>query len=75
MWLLICDLFFRLQLEGGRARYLNMGNCFKTILKEEGVLALYKGALPRMVVVGPLFAITLLSFETQKNYMIKHGML
>jgi hypothetical protein len=73
-WNLLSN-YFRLQLEGGRARYLNMANCFKTILKEEGILALYKGAFPRMVVVGPLFAITLLSFETQKNYMIKHGML
>lgn len=65
----------RLQLVGGRERYLNMANCFKTIWKEEGIMALYKGALPRMVVVGPLFAITLLSFETQKNYMIKKGLL
>ncbi len=65
----------RLQLEGGKERYLNMANCFRTILKEEGMLALYKGALPRMVVVGPLFAITLMSFETQKNYMIKNGLL
>ncbi len=74
MFMLFFDLF-RLQLEGGRAKYINMANCFKTIWKEEGMLALYKGAFPRMVVVGPLFAITLLSFETQKNYMIKNGML
>ncbi len=68
-------VFFRLQLAGGKERYLNMGNCFRTILKEEGLLALYKGAIPRMIVVGPLFAITLLSFETQKDYMIKNGLL
>jgi hypothetical protein len=37
--------------------------------------ALYKGALPRMVVVGPLFAITLLAFEAQKKYMVKNGLL
>ena len=33
------------------------------------------GIVPRMVVVGPLFAITLLSFEMQKSYMIKNGLL
>ena len=33
------------------------------------------GAVPRMVVIGPLFAITLLSFEAQKAYMIKNGLL
>lgn len=65
----------RLQAVGGLAKYVSMGNCYRTILKEEGILALYKGAIPRMIVVGPLFAITLLSFETQKNYMIKKGLL
>ena len=33
------------------------------------------GAVPRMVVVGPLFGITLLAFELQKEYMIKKGLL
>ncbi len=52
-----------------------MFNAYGVILKEEGFAALYKGAIPRMVVVGPLFGITLLAFETQKNYMIRNGML
>jgi len=65
----------RLQMSGGKEKYLNMPNTFKRIFQEEGVLALYKGAGPRMLVVGPLFAITLLSFEAQKSYMIKNGLL
>jgi len=65
----------RLQLKGGKERYGNMLNAYKTILKEEGIGALYKGAIPRMMVVGPLFAITLLSFEAQKAYMIRNGLL
>lgn len=65
----------RLQLAGGKEKYGNMPNAFRTILAEEGFWALYKGAVPRMVVVGPLFAITLLSFEAQKSYMIKNGLL
>lgn len=65
----------RLQLKGGKERYGTMGNALKVILKEEGPAALYKGAVPRMLVVGPLFAITLLSFEAQKKYMIKNGLL
>lgn len=52
-----------------------MGTAFRMIVKEEGLSALYKGAIPRMVVVGPLFGITLLAFEAQKAYMIKNGML
>ena len=124
----------RLQMAGGKEKYLNMSNALTQIIKEEGVMALYKGstvcvcmyvcyvcltfsfayakcvsvilyavctvyyihghilcmyvcmticimyarligAVPRMVVIGPLFAITLLSFEAQKSYMIKNGLL
>lgn len=52
-----------------------MFSAYKIIVSEEGFSALYKGAIPRMVVVGPLFAITLLAFEAQKEYMIRNGML
>lgn len=56
-------------------KYKNMFNAYRVILKEEGFMALYKGAIPRMVVVGPLFAITQCAFEAQKQYMIRNGML
>jgi hypothetical protein len=62
-------------MKGGQAKYKNMGTCLSMVVKEEGVTALYKGAFPRMVVVGPLFGLTLLAFETQKAYMIKNGLL
>jgi len=65
----------RLQVAGGMQKYGNVQNALFRIIKEEGFSALYKGIIPRMVVVGPLFAITLLSFEMQKSYMIKNGLL
>ena len=65
----------RLQLAGGKAKYVNMPTAFRKIVAEEGLGAMFKGAVPRMMVVGPLFAITLLSFEAQKSYMIKNGLL
>lgn len=65
----------RLQLQGGLAKYQNVPACFKIVVQEEGVKALFKGAFARMFVVGPLFAITLLAFETQKAYMIAKGLL
>jgi hypothetical protein len=65
----------RLQLVGGKEKYGNMFNAGRMILRDEGVFALYKGAVPRMGVVGLLFGITLLSFETQKSYMIRNGLL
>jgi hypothetical protein len=65
----------RLQLSGGKERYGTVFKAYGTIIKEEGLAALYKGAVPRMVVVGPLFGITLLAFEAQKDYMIQKGLL
>lgn len=65
----------RLQLTGGKEKYINMPTAFTKIVAEEGPGALFKGAVPRMIVVGPLFGITLLAFETQKNWMIKNGLL
>jgi Mitochondrial carrier protein len=62
-------------MQGGKEKYKDMGTALRMILKEEGVLALYKGAVPRMVVVGPLFGLALLAFEKQKDYMIRNGML
>eukprot|EP00049_Salpingoeca_infusionum_P014495 m.271700 g.271700 ORF g.271700 m.271700 type:complete len:295 (+) comp15683_c18_seq4:183-1067(+) len=59
----------RLQLKGGIARYRNVQYCFKTILKHEGWGALYSGWFPRMVVVAPLFGISLLAFEKQKEWL------
>jgi solute carrier family 25 aspartate/glutamate transporter 12/13 len=65
----------RLQLQGGLEKYKNVQTCFKMVVAEEGTSALFKGATARMFVVAPLFAITLLAFETQKNYMISTGQL
>lgn len=65
----------RLQLAGGREKYKDIPSAYRMIVREEGLGALYKGALPRMVVVGPLFAIALLSFEAQKSYMIRNNLL
>ena len=65
----------RLQVQGGKEKYKDMGTALRMIVKDEGLGALYKGAIPRMVVVGPLFGITLLAFEAQKKYMIKNGLL
>lgn len=62
-------------MQGGKEKYKDMGTALRMIVKEEGLGALYKGAIPRMVVVGPLFGITLFAFEAQKQYMIKNGLL
>eukprot|EP00640_Fibrocapsa_japonica_P003588 CAMPEP_0113935608 /NCGR_PEP_ID=MMETSP1339-20121228/2731_1 /TAXON_ID=94617 /ORGANISM="Fibrocapsa japonica" /LENGTH=292 /DNA_ID=CAMNT_0000937821 /DNA_START=157 /DNA_END=1035 /DNA_ORIENTATION=- /assembly_acc=CAM_ASM_000762 len=65
----------RLQVDGGKEKYGNIANCYRMVIKQEGVGALFAGALPRMTVVGPLFGIALLSFEKMKEYLILSGKL
>jgi len=59
----------RLQMEGGITKYKNIAGAFRTILQEEGSVALRQGMVPRMCVVSPLFGITLVAYELQKSYM------
>lgn len=59
----------RLQVKGGMMKYGGIAGCLRTILAEEGVAALFKGVGPRMMVVAPLFGISLLAFEVQKSIM------
>lgn len=73
-----CDTIkTNLQKKGGLEKYKNIKTCYQMLLAENGnnPLALFKGVVPRMIVVGPLFAITLLSFENMKEYMISQGKL
>jgi len=68
-----CDVVkTRFQMQGGAERYGNLRNCAVVTFTNEGPLAFYKGAFPRMVTQGPLFGIALAAFELQKWYMIKH---
>lgn len=65
----------RLQEAGGGARYKGMLDCYGKIFQQEGVRAFFKGAVPRMCVVAPLFGISLVAFEKQKEYLLKTGRL
>ena len=65
----------RLQEAGGAAKYKSMGDCYAKVWKQEGIRAFFKGAVPRMCVVAPLFGISLVAFEKQKEYLLKTGRL
>ena len=51
------------RLQSGNYKYTGVVNAFTTIMKEEGVGALLKGTLPRILIIAPLFAITFTCFE------------
>ena len=55
------------------AKFDSIRQALPTILKEEGVPAFFKGSVPRMTIIGPLFAIALFSFEVQKAIMVQLG--
>lgn len=57
----------RRQMRG--ATYTGTLDCFRQVTRAHGYGVLFKGAVPRMMVQGPLFGITLVAFELQKNYM------
>lgn len=61
----------RLQVSGASERYNGMMDCCKKVFQNEGMLALYKGCGPRMMVVAPLFGISLVAFDVQKRFMAK----
>lgn len=57
----------RRQMRG--ANYTGTLDCFRKVTAAHGYGVLFKGAVPRMMVQAPLFGITLVAFELQKNYM------
>ena len=61
----------RLQLKGAWQRYAGVQDCFRKIVQNEGAGALFKGVVPRMAISAPLFGITLLAFELQKEYLAR----
>jgi len=44
-------------------------SCFRQILRNEGPGALFRGAIPRAMIVAPLFGIALLTYEVQQAVM------
>ena len=63
----------RLQVEG--ATHTSPISQAKEIMQNEGGAAFFKGAIPRMSIIGPLFAVALYSYEVQKYIMKDLGWL
>ena len=62
-----CDVIkTRLQVRG--SPYTSIGHAARSILRDEGPGAFFKGLAPRMVVQAPLFGITLFAFDVLKRW-------
>jgi len=62
----------RLQVKGveGTVKYKGIIDCFQRIVKEEGPRALFKGTIPRILIISPLFGITLGVYELLQGYFL-----
>jgi solute carrier family 25 aspartate/glutamate transporter 12/13 len=56
----------------GQEPYKGVIDCFTRTVRAEGFRALFKGVLPRVMVISPLFGIALAVFELQKRIFAKY---
>jgi solute carrier family 25 aspartate/glutamate transporter 12/13 len=54
-------------------KYNGIRDCFFRTLKEEGHRAFFKGAIPRILIISPLFGITLCTYELMKGFFLPPG--
>ena len=57
----------------GATPYKGIVDCFTRTVKEDGVAALGRGMVPRIIVISPLFGIALAVYEFQKVLIKKWG--
>jgi hypothetical protein len=56
------------QSPGAGAAYANAWDCLAKTVRGEGVLALYKGLGPRMLLIGPSAAVFFVAYEASKKF-------
>ncbi|CAM6035825.1 unnamed protein product [Sphagnum compactum] len=59
------------QTEDSPHRYRGILHAFRTIIKEEGAIALYKGWVPSLIGVIPYVGLNFAVYETLKDWMMK----
>jgi len=59
--------------EIGQVKYKGIIDCFNRTLAEEGATAFFKGAIPRILIISPLFGITLCVYECMKGFFLPPG--
>jgi hypothetical protein len=47
-------------------------DCLSRIVREEGLGALFRGTVPRVLIIAPLFSITFLCFEFFQSRLLPH---
>lgn len=50
------------------SQVVRIAQCFKDVVREQGVRGLFKGTAPRILIISPLFGITTMFYEAQKKF-------
>ncbi|KAF8980049.1 hypothetical protein BGZ46_004677 [Entomortierella lignicola] len=53
----------------GEPVFRGIADCFQHILRNEGPAALFKGVVPRSLIVAPMFSIALFVYELQQRFL------
>lgn len=63
----------RAKADGPKPKYRGPAHCLLSIIKEDGVAGLYRGALPLMLRDGPSYALYFLTYSTASEYLTDSG--
>jgi len=63
----------RLTVQTTDTKYKGIMHTFKTVIKEEGIIGLYKGVLTSALGIAPYVAINFTTYENLKNYVRKYS--
>eukprot|EP00743_Colponemidia_sp_Colp-15_P002397 GILK01002598.1.p1 GENE.GILK01002598.1~~GILK01002598.1.p1 ORF type:complete len:308 (+),score=33.41 GILK01002598.1:39-962(+) len=53
----------------GGSTYTGIRDCYTKIVATEGYAALFRGAIPRMCIISPLFGIAILAYDVQQKIL------
>lgn len=63
----------RAKADAPKPKYRGPAHCLLSIIKEDGVAGLYRGALPLMLRDGPSYALYFLTYSTACEYLTDSG--
>ena len=60
-------------LQNGQNKYTGIIDCARGIIKKQGVGALFRGWKARVLIISPLFGITMMCYEMLQRYFFPHS--
>ena len=61
------------RLQNGQGNYTGIVDCFKQVYKAEGIGGLFRGWNARILIISPLFGITMMCYEMLQRFFFPHA--